>query len=217
MSNNIKSPVVRCMISSDVESVVSLHIRAFPGFFLSFLGPRFLREFYQSFTCDPSGVALVAEEACDNRIVGVIAGPVVPDGYFRRLLLRRWWAFCLASTWAVLRNPLIIPRLCRALFYRGEPSADMTRALLSSIAVLPESQNRGVGQLLVKAWVDEVRKRGATGCYLTTDAENNDAIKRFYERAGWKISETFVTPEGRKMCRYVLDLGDGSRKSDVGG
>jgi len=196
------------MVLADVESVVSLHIRAFPGFFLSFLGPRFLWEFYRSFTSDPAGVALVAVEADNTQILGVIAGPVVPDGYFRRLLISRWWAFCLASIWAVLRNPLIIPRLYRAVFYRGEPPAGMPRALLSSIAVLPEAQNRGVGQLLVKAWVDEVRKRGATGCFLTTDADNNDAINRFYERAGWKRSETFVTPEGRRMNRYVLDFWD---------
>ncbi len=206
MSNNIKSPVIRPMVYVDVESVVNLHVRAFPGFFLSFLGPSFLREFYRSFTRDSNGVAFVAVEDANNQIIGVIAGPVVPDGYFRRLLVRRWWAFCLASFWAVLRNPRIIPRLWRAVFYRGEPPAGMPRALLSSIAVLPDAQNRGVGQLLVKAWVDEVRKRGATGCYLTTDAENNDAINRFYEKAGWNRSETFVTPEGRKMYRYLLDF-----------
>ena len=57
MSNNIKSPVIRPMVYVDVESVVNLHVRAFPGFFLSFLGPSFLREFYRSFTRDSNGVA----------------------------------------------------------------------------------------------------------------------------------------------------------------
>ncbi len=203
--NNIKSPVIRFMVNSDVVSVVNLHVRAFPGFFLSFLGPRFLKEFYRSFVFDSNGVALVAEESGTGRILGVVAGPVVPGGYFRRLLIRRWWAFCLASVGAVLCNPLITPRLFRALFYRGEPPMDKPRALLSSIAVAPEEQKRGIGQMLVKVWVDEVRKHGAAGCYLTTDAENNDAINGFYEGCGWKQLETFKTPEGRRMNRYVLD------------
>ncbi|MEI6809439.1 MAG: GNAT family N-acetyltransferase [bacterium] len=197
------------MTDSDVEAVVSLHIRAFPGFFLSVLGHRVLREFYRSFCFDSSGVALVAEDVNPSRIVGVVAGPVVPEGYFRRLLANRWWAFCLACASAVVRNPRIVPRLWRALSYRGAPPDDRPRALLSSIAVSPEARNRGFGLLLVNAWVDAVRMRGATGCYLTTDAENNNAVNRFYERAGWMRQGSFKTLEGRRMNMYVLDwVGD---------
>ena len=45
---------------------MAVHIDALENFFLPFLGPRFLREFYQSFGPDPMGIGsvAVAGEAC---------------------------------------------------------------------------------------------------------------------------------------------------------
>ena len=105
--------------SAHIDAVVEIHLKAFPDFFLSFLGPRFLREFYASFLVDTQGMGFVAS-APDGRILGVIVGPIDPTGYFKRLMKRRWWAFCLASLSAVLKRPYCMPRLFRAVFYRGE-------------------------------------------------------------------------------------------------
>ena len=58
----------------------------------------------------------------------------------KRLLKKKWYAFCIASMGAVLKNPRIIKRLFRAVFYRGESPPDGQRALLSSIAVSPNVQ-----------------------------------------------------------------------------
>lgn len=197
---------VRPMIPADVPAVVDVHLRAFPGFFLSFLGPRFLREFYRSFLRDPRGVAFVAEETATSRILGVAAGPLSPDGFFRSLLARRWWAFFMASVGPLVRNPGILPRLARAVSYRGEPPAGLKRALLSTIAVAPELQRRGIGLSLIGVWSEAVRAQGAPGCYLTTDAVSNDPVNRFYERAGWTRARTLETPEGRRMILYTHDF-----------
>jgi len=43
-----------------INDIVRVHMRAFPTFFLSFLGHAFLREFYRSFLSDPVGLGLVA-------------------------------------------------------------------------------------------------------------------------------------------------------------
>jgi len=43
---------ITSLSSSHINSVVEIHLKAFPHFFLSFLGPRFLREFYGSFLVD---------------------------------------------------------------------------------------------------------------------------------------------------------------------
>ncbi len=189
-----------------VGHVVAVHGKAFPGFFLSFLGPRFLREFYSAFLHEETGIALVAEGPVDGRVLGFVVGTSQPDGFFKRLLKRRWWAFCLASTGALLRRPWVAPRIFRALFYRGEAPGGQKRALLSSIAVGPDQQGSGLGRALVAEWAVEARKRGVPGCYLATDAENNDAVNRFYVKCGWQVESTYVTPEGRKMNRYVLDF-----------
>lgn len=181
-------------------------MRAFPNFFLTFLGPKFLGEFYSSFLKDPMGAGFVAEDNETGEVVGVVVGPLVPQGYFKRLLIRRWWAFCLASITAILKRPIVVKRLFRALFYRGDPPPGSRISLLSSVTVSPKVQGRGIGQALVRKWVEEVERRGYAGCYLTTDANDNDKVNSFYQRLGWKIESTYTTTEGRVMHRYILDL-----------
>lgn len=189
-----------------ITEIVDIHMCAFPDFFLTFLGKGFLKEFYGSFLCDPMGIAFVAEDSDSKQILGVIAGPLVPDGYFKRLLKKRWWAFCLASVTAILKKPTVIKRLFRALFYRGEAPQGKERALLSSIAVSPDTQRTGVGKALVKKWLEAVSKRGGKGAFLTTDTEDNNVVNSFYQSLGWKVESTYETPEGRKMNRYVCDF-----------
>lgn len=189
----------------DVESVVKLHLRAFPDFFLSFLGPRFLREFYHSFLADPVGMAFVARNG-SNEVLGAIVGPVDPRGFFGRLLRRRWWAFALASVATLFKRPSSAFRLARALVYRGESPTGPVRALLSSVLVSPDFQGQGVGRALVQRWLLEARSRKVRGCFLTTDADNNESVNRFYLSQGWKLESTYTTPENRKMNRYVFDF-----------
>jgi GNAT superfamily N-acetyltransferase len=188
-----------------VDAVVSLHLNAFPDFFLSILGPRFLREFYVSFLMDQAAMAFVACAERDE-VVGAIVGPLDPHGFFSRLLRRRWWAFCLAALATALSHPSIVARLIRALRYRGDVPKGSVRALLSSVAVAPSAQGRGVGKALVLRWLEEARRRGASGCYLTTDADNNRAVNGFYLSLSWILESTYTTPEGRKMNRYVYDF-----------
>ena len=102
-------------------------------------------------------------------------------------------------------------RLVRALVYRGEAPAGPVRALLSSLAVSPAAQGQGIGRALVQRWLDEARLRGARGGFLTTDAENNDAVNRFYLSLGWKLEAAYTTREGRKMNRYEYDFDSSPR------
>ena len=191
--------------NAHLDEVVTIHLKAFPGFFLSFLGPRFLKEFYNSFIEDSRGMGFVAQDH-GGRILGVIVGPLEPHGYYKRLIIRRWWAFCIASVSAVLSKPASALRLLRALFYRGDAPSDKKRALLSSVCVHPKAQGMGIGKRLVEKWVNEASARGVSGCFLTTDANDNEAVNSFYQRAGWHLESTYLTPEGRRMNRYVYDF-----------
>jgi GNAT superfamily N-acetyltransferase len=193
------------LTSRYLDDAVQLHLCAFPDFFLSFLGPRFLREFYASFLVDPMGIGFVATDYND-RLLGVVVGPLVPAGYFSRLLRRRWWAFGIASITAVIKKPIVISRLFRAVFYRGEAPSGPVRALLSSIAVKPVVHGGGVGKALVRAWTNEVRTRGGTGCFLTTDALDNGSVNAFYCKLGWRIASSYSTREGRRMNQYIYDI-----------
>ena len=186
-----------------LDQVVALHLRAFPGFFLSYLGARFLRDFYASFVDDLDGVGLAAIN--ENRVmIGVVVGPMIPRGFFGRLVRRRWWSLAVSCAAAAARKPSITPRLVRGLTYRGDPPPGEGLALLSSIAVAPEAQGSGVGKLLVESWLAGVRERGGKGAYLTTDALHNDGVNGFYQRLGWRIESSYLTREGRGMNRYVI-------------
>lgn len=198
---------IRSLAPEHIDPTVKVHMNAFPSFFLTFLGPRFLKEFYRSFLEDAAGIGLVAVAQDTGQVIGVVVGPFNPQGYFKRLLKRRWWAFCLASTGAILRRPTVIKRLLNAVLYRGDsPDVGPPRALLSSLAVHVDYQKHGIGRALVNAYVDVVKQRGGQGCFLTTDADGNEKVNRFYQSLGWVLESTFVTPQGRRMNRYTCDI-----------
>ncbi|MCK9175603.1 MAG: GNAT family N-acetyltransferase [Desulforhopalus sp.] len=187
--------------------LVHVHTKSFPDFFLTFLGDRFLKEFY-AYGIGKSEVPSFV--AIDNKycVVGGIIGPLHPEGYFSKLLADRWWAFILASFSAIIRKPVILPRLMRAFFYRGKSAVPVPKnyALLSSIAVDPNVQAQGVGRMLVQRWMAAVKDSGSSGCYLTTDAMGNDGVNVFYQKMGWSMTGSFSTPEGRLMNLYTYDF-----------
>ena len=87
--------MIRPMRLADVESVVRIHLSSFAGFFLSFMGPRFLREFYKATLLDESGLALVSTQA--DGIAGFAVGTTEPVGFYRRIILNNWNLFLAAS------------------------------------------------------------------------------------------------------------------------
>jgi ribosomal protein S18 acetylase RimI-like enzyme len=190
-----------------IASLISLHQAAFPDFFLTSLGPAFLRLLYNGFIMHPQGICLVAEE--QGNVVGFAAGTINPDGFFSALLRRQAFRFAMAAVPGLLRNPLFVTRKCLgALFYRGEtPGGIPDAALLSSLAVSPATQSKGVGQALVHAFAEEVRRRGGKAIYLTTDESENEKANRFYAKCGFELLDTFNRPGNRVMNRWIMRLG----------
>lgn len=191
---------LRPIRAGDIAECADLHLEAFPGFFLSQLGSRFLREFYRSFVNADSAVSAIAIDE-DGLTLGVVVGTTAPAGFFRRMLRRRWWAFAFASLGLLTRNPRHLPRLARAVAYRGRYPVKMSGALLSSICVRPGAP-AGTGQALLGAFVRAVAERGIYAAHLTTDADDNERANRFYREAGWRRVGTFETPQGRRMNAY---------------
>jgi ribosomal protein S18 acetylase RimI-like enzyme len=194
------------MLFDDLRQVVDVHLKSFPGFFLSFLGPRFLTLFYKSLQSDPDGVVLVAYS--NSLIEGFVAGVMHQSGFYHRLVKRQKWSFATAAFGAFLRSPSIAPRLIRALRRPVEAVSAPADACLMSIAVRPESAGKGIGKWLVEAFCKELANRGATAVCLTTDRDKNDQVNQFYQRLGFQLSQTFVTPEGRAMNEYFISLAE---------
>lgn len=187
-----------------MPAVVALHLRAFQGFFLSFLGARFLTVLYRSLLSDRRGVALVAER--DGALLGFAAGTYHLPGLYTALLKKHVFEFALASIGPLLTSPRIARRLLRALSSSREARTARYPASLMSIAVDPRQHAGGVGDRLLSDFCAQLRAGGAEGCSLTTDETDNAPVCAFYERRGWAPQRTFVTPEGRRMCEYARDL-----------
>lgn len=192
------------MTEAHVREVIGVHLRSFAGFFLSFLGPQFLRLYYESIVEHPDAAGYVY--VMDGRVLGFVCGVVSPSRFYCYLLQTRWWRFTLAALDAALRRPSIVPRLFRAWSYPSQTSVQVDTATLTSIAVDPDVQGEGVGADLAAAFLAEMRTRGVKRVDLTTDRYGNDEVNAFYQRQGFHCERTFVTPEGREMNEFVILL-----------
>lgn len=187
-----------------VNGAVEMHLLAFQGFFLASLGRGFLREFYGVAANHNQTVGYVAIDHEEN-VVGACFGVIDAGKFFKDILKRRWWAFALRSIWPVIKSPRIILRLLRALTHEGNsPPCDITPlGALQSTAVQSDSQGMGVAIALIRSVCDEYVRRGVHAIFLTTDADNNDRVRGFYDAMGWDFMEYYTTPEGRRMCWYL--------------
>ncbi len=188
---------------ADVHRLVEIHLAAFPGFFLSFLGPAFLRLFY--------GEAVALREICfvvtaEDAVVGFVMGSVEPGGFFRKLLKRRIAGFAVAALPAIVRRPAAAVRVARALLKPKQAARAAGKATLMSLGVDPGVQGAGAGKKLVMAFLDEARRRGAVRVDLTTDKVENDRTNAFYRALGFAVASEIVTPEGRVLNEYEIDV-----------
>ena len=206
MANIEYKQQINTMNSSHVDDVVAVHLKAFHGFTLSYMGERFLKEFYTGVIDDPTGIAFVLED--HQNLIGFVAGSTKPNGFYRRLLVKKWWRFGIAAFPAVLSKPRILPRLFRALKMPNEKLPYPNCATLMSIGVDPSLQRQGSGKHLVEVFIKESKERGVEAVNLKTDAECNDRVNQFYTNKGFKLFRTFTTPEGRVMNEYVYFLGN---------
>lgn len=197
--------MIRKLIPSDVSCVVAVHLSSFPGFFLSFLGSRFLSLFYSGICTAQEGIAFVYLNDAGVP-AGFVAGTSNPGGFYSRLLKRDWLKFALASIVPVLKKPSVIGRVARAVSHPSDNPIGDDVAGLFSIGVLPELQGTGAGKKLVQAFLDEAKQRGCTRVFLTTDRDSNDAVNAFYAKLGFAVERQYVTPEGRKMNEYWKTL-----------
>lgn len=189
----------------DVEAVVRVHQTCFPGFFLSFLGSGFLKIYYSNICSSPEGLSYVYLNSTGTA-VGFVAGTSNPQGYYSRLLKREWLNFALASIWPICRNPMILPRIFRALLHPGKNPLGTDVAGLFSIGLLPDLQGTGVGKKLAQKFLEEARSKNCKKVFLTTDQEDNESVNSFYKMLGFSIERQYETPEGRKMNEYWIEL-----------
>jgi hypothetical protein len=98
--------LVRDAVPDDIPALASIHVRAFPGFFLSRMGARFVQDYYASVASDPSGWILVGETG--GRIVGAAVGFGDPARFYRSYRSRPV-RLLVPVLGAVVSDPRLIP------------------------------------------------------------------------------------------------------------
>ena len=96
-------PTIRRAVNVDLESIVKIHISAFPGFFLTKMGERFLKLYYYGYL-EREETLLVAINS-SNDLIGFVAGLKDSEGYYR-YLKKHWYKFVFPVTLAMLNLSL---------------------------------------------------------------------------------------------------------------
>lgn len=184
-----------------VEQIVAIHLTSFPGFFLTFLGKGFLKYLYRGFILHPDSGILVAKE--ESRVVGVLAYSTELSKFYSFILRRYFFPFAWYGFLGALRSPKSILRIIRALTYPSAKKTDEKYIEISSIAVDPIVQTKGIGSELIKQLCEMFKDSEFQVIRLETDAENNEAANTFYQKNGFSIDSISQSPEGRRMNHYV--------------
>lgn len=220
MARRQQAPVeVRPARPADADAMAGLHARLLPHGFFAELGRGFLRSYHRTFMGSPHAVSLVA--CRDGRVVGLIAG-AIDAGLHQRFVIRRHGLRLLVAGLAgLVRRPRVaakfvmtrLPRYARGFLRAARPAsapaagpaADPTRvAVLTHVAVDPDTQGSGAGAALVHAFTDAVRAaRAAPRIELVTLAETGASA--FYEHLGWQPAGEHRR-DGVPYRRFALDL-----------
>lgn len=183
-----------------LDSIVSIHLESFPGFFLSFLGKRFLYHMYSAYCSHKSSALLVAEDS--GIPVGFLSFSWNYSNLFKHMLRTRFVPFCWCALFAFFRKPTYFFRLLRALKKSSDVKRTEAYVELSSIGVKPNNMGQGIGSKLIEELIGRVDFDKFRYISLETDAVNNDAVIHFYEKNGFIKARYFTTEEGREMIEY---------------
>lgn len=196
--------LIRDATEEDLPEIVAVHQKAFDGFFLTKLGPAFLRQLYGAFAFRNGGVLRVLCSE-DGRIVGFAGGAIEPGSFFHGLKKEKGLAFFIRALPGLIKNPILVfKKLWYAVFYKGEtPSTLSHAALLSSICVTPEMAGMSLGKKLLVDFEEVVQYKCAGSLFLTTDKYGNDNVVAFYLKSGYKVQSEFFQADGRNMLRLI--------------
>ena len=184
-----------------IKSIVEIHMATFKGFFLTFMGKRFLKTMYKSY-CEhhKSGLYVAIDE--NEKAVGFLAWSGELSNLYKYMIKRKLVTFAFCSLGAFFRKPKIFSRLVRAFLKPGESTREEKYVELASIGVSPEAKSKGIGSKLIDKLKENIDFSVYEYITLETDAVDNDGANHFYQKNGFVLERTFETHEGRKMNEY---------------
>jgi ribosomal protein S18 acetylase RimI-like enzyme len=188
-----------------VNQIVQVHLLAFPVFFLSKLGPYFLKVYYRSILKSKDGISLVIIDKSGN-VIGFCVGSKQSLGFHSSLIKNNIIDYFLAGLVIMALNPINIIRLIKNLNKKSSSVDDGLYSELLSIAVNPAFRGMGLGNYLLTNFEKMALEKGCRDISLTTDFYDNESIINFYFKSGYTIMATFNSYPNRKMYRLKKTL-----------
>lgn len=196
-----RKALVRKARPSDSHALGRLHRATISWGLLSQLGDEVVAGFYRAIIESPAAFCFVA--GTDQRLEGFAAGICDWGRVFWRVVWRTWWPLMRVFP-VVLRL-----RLWRRLLETGrytQSGAEGVRAEYVAFGVREDAPGRlWTGMALIRAGVEEFRRRGVPKVRGVVWTENERAVK-FFEAAGFKfVSQVEIHP-GEISRVFVIDL-----------
>lgn len=213
--------VYRHMRGEHLQQVVSLHEECFPDYYLTQLGPSFLRAMYGWYVESPEAIAHVALDG-DGRVVGFVAGTIDDTSYRTSLFRARWRPMLAALGRLFVSQPALTLRLLgerkdlaqqalATVLTRRSPKTTgpdvgirrgPSTASLVSIGVEPSARRSGLGRSLAESFQREARDRGC-GTVTLSVRDDNVGARRFYESLDWtEVSRSSQSYHGSLSITY---------------
>ena len=155
---------------------------------------------YQSYCDHDESGLLVAEE--DGKALGFLAFSSNFSGLYKFMIKTRLIQFGWYSVGAFFRKPSAFLHIIKAFLKPSETRRKERYVELASIGVNPRSKSKGVGSKLIEELKNRVDFKKYAYITLETDATNNEAAIRFYEKNGFIKERKYITSEGREMFEY---------------
>ena len=182
------------------QAIANLHVKSFDSFFLTSLGSQFLKVFYRAIINDSNGIAIGIFEG--KQLVAFSVGTKKKKGFYSNILKSSVFPLLFAAFPQLILDPRKIFRLIQS--FTSHPTENphiADSASLLSICVDPSMGNKGYGKKILAAFEESVFL-SATTISLTTDAENNDAVNRFYIANGYVLFNEFLQSTRRMNLYY---------------
>ena len=191
---------------SDSNQISKIHLKSFPNFFLTTLGYSFLKTYYRSCAKSKEAISICAIDQDDKKLLGFAVGCFNSAGFNKRLIFSNSLEYTYRAILLFLTKPIALIRLYKNLAKNNDKDDKGNYAELLSIGVSPDQNGFGIGQNLLVKFENQVRKKGINTITLTTDADSNDSVLRFYKKSGYSVYYNFETFPNRKMLKLIKEL-----------
>ena len=189
------------------DQIAKIHLKSFPNFFLTTLGYSFLKTYYKSCAKSKDAISICAIDDDTKTLLGFSVGCFNSKGFNKKLIYTNLDAYFFQTIILLFTKTIALVRLFKNLGKgKNVNNDDGNYAELLSIGVSPDNNGLGIGQKLLVEFENKVKEKGINVITLTTDADANDNVLKFYKKSGYEVYYEFVTYPRRKMFKLIKKI-----------